>query len=116
MIDPTKKDMPLVDDREDPASGDDDSETSDVRNGEGSTDQESEEEEEEEDAEEDGDGSGDENGVNSDDEDEDEDMGNEDGDGMDDEETVTDKLRMRIHEALGDSAALTDTVSVLRNA
>ena len=37
----------------------------------------------------------------------------DDSDGMDDEEpeTVTDKLRARIHEALGDGAALTDTVS-----
>ena len=35
-------------------------------------------------------------------------------DGMDDEETITDKLRMRIHEALGDSAALTDTVRMTR--
>ena len=33
-------------------------------------------------------------------------------DGMDEEETITDKLRMKIHEALGDSAALTDTESV----
>lgn len=31
-------------------------------------------------------------------------------DEMDEEETITDKLRMKIHEALGDSAALTDTV------
>ena len=37
----------------------------------------------------------------------------DDGDSMDEEETVTDKLRMRIHEALGDSAALTHTVSKL---
>lgn len=44
--------------------------------------------------------------------DEDSDAEDEDefSDEMDDEETITDKLRMKIHEALGDSAALTDTV------
>lgn len=40
----------------------------------------------------------------------------EESDGIDDgePETVTDKLRARIHEALGDGAALTDTVSTIK--
>ena len=39
-----------------------------------------------------------------------EDEEEDDNSDADDEETITDKLRMKIHEALGDSAALTDTV------
>lgn len=58
--------------------------------------EEGEEEEEEEEVEE----------EEPDEEDEEEDDSND----LDDEETITDKLRMKIHEALGDSAALTDTV------
>ncbi len=75
--------MPLVDADED----DDDSEESDL------SDDENEEKEE-----------------NAGDEDSDAEDEDEFSDEMDDEETITDKLRMKIHEALGDSAALTDTV------
>jgi DNA polymerase phi len=50
--------------------------------------------------------------VEEEEEEEDDDGEDEFSDGMDEEETITDKLRMRIHEALGDSAALTDTESV----
>ena len=39
-------------------------------------------------------------------EEEDDDCEDEFSDGMEEEDTITDKLRMRIHEALGDSAAL----------
>ena len=98
VIDPTKKDAPLVDaDAEQSEdSGDDDSDES-----------EEGEEAEEAVAEEDADGN-----------DNDEDDDNEEDSEMDeDPETVTDKLRQRIHEALGDGAALTDTVIkfLLRN-
>ena len=44
-----------------------------------------------------------------------EDAEDEFSDEMDEEETITDKLRMKIHEALGDSAALTDTVRLTCN-
>ena len=87
VIDPSKKDMPLVD-----ADDEDDSGESDLGD---------EEEEEEEEA--------------ADEEADEEDAEDEFSDEMDEEETITDKLRMKIHEALGDSAALTDTVRLTCN-
>ncbi|XP_045035589.1 myb-binding protein 1A-like protein [Daphnia magna] len=89
VIDPSKKDTPLVDaDEEDEDLEDSDlSDEEESPNGEKEANEESEIEEED-----DGD--------------------DECSDGMDEEETITDKLRMKIHEALGDSAALTDTESV----
>jgi len=92
VIDPSKKENPLMDVDEDEDSGEEEGEEGNVSG-------------EEEDNEVAGEGGEEE----ADNEDEDDDMEDED---MDDEEeeTVTDKLRMRIHEALGDSAALTDTV------
>ena len=91
VIDPSKKENPLMDADEDEDSGEEEGEEEGNVSGE----------------EEDNEVGGGE--VEADNEDEDDDMEDED---MDDEEeeTVTDKLRMRIHEALGDSAALTDTV------
>uniref|UniRef100_A0A0P6EY25 Myb-binding protein 1A n=1 Tax=Daphnia magna TaxID=35525 RepID=A0A0P6EY25_9CRUS len=88
VIDPSKKDTPLVDaDEEDEDLEDSDlSDEEESPNGEKEANEESEIEEED-----DGD--------------------DECSDGMDEEETITDKLRVKIHEALGDSAALTDTES-----
>ncbi|XP_057372499.1 myb-binding protein 1A-like protein [Daphnia carinata] len=86
VIDPSKKDTPLVDADEE----DEDLEESDLSDEEESPNADANEESEIE--EDDGD--------------------DEFSDGMDEEETITDKLRMKIHEALGDSAALTDTESV----
>lgn len=86
MIDPSKKETPLVDADEDMNSTE--SELSDEEDSnEGAAADEESDADEEDDGEED-----------------------ENSDDMDDEETITDKLRMKIHEALGDSAALTDTV------
>ena len=91
VIDPLKKENPLMNVDEDEDSGEEEDEEGEV-SGE----------------EEDNEGEGGEDEEEADNEDEDDDM--EDEDMNDEEETVTDKLRMRIHEALGDSAALTDTV------
>ena len=89
VIDPSRKENPLM------AADELDEESSDDDSGE---DEEVQEEEMEDQQQQQG-GSEDE---------EDEDMDDEE-----EEETVTDKLRMRIHQALGDSAALTDTVICL---
>ncbi|KAI9561474.1 hypothetical protein GHT06_012432 [Daphnia sinensis] len=90
VIDPSKKETPLVDADEE----DEDLEESDL----------SDEEEE---------GPNGEKEASEESEIEEEDDGEDEfSDGMDEEETITDKLRMKIHEALGDSAALTDTESV----
>lgn len=93
MIDPTKKETPLVGIGEQES---DESEADDESGEEEEDDAEEEMERSQVDAEE----------VNGD-------TDNESDIADEEEETVTDKLRARIHEALGDGAALTDTVSGL---